>query len=137
MQSFREEDGGTSKTFHTRKSRYYILPCFILFYRSEKILNDVLNVMRSIISGNDLPTFDIQNGHIMSDHSSRIIAVVRVLLLIHEDVRVWQMFLCYKKEIDGILQNILKFVVGLPFSRYLLEEQTVLLFYGLLFDFLV
>ncbi|KAJ9549970.1 hypothetical protein OSB04_022513, partial [Centaurea solstitialis] len=95
------EDRGSSKTIHTSKRHYYVLPCFLLFYRSEKLLKDVMNVLTSL-------TFDGQNGAAMMELSSRIIAVVRVLLLMHEDVRIWQILSCYKQEIDSLLLNILR-----------------------------
>ncbi|XP_071705422.1 uncharacterized protein [Rutidosis leptorrhynchoides] len=108
VSSFRDDDCGSSNSVHISKIRYYILPCFILFSRSEKFLSDFLNAMRSFISGNDLSTFDVRNGDfITSDQSTRIIAVVRLLLLIFEDARLNKMLLCHKKEIDGILHNIL------------------------------
>ncbi|KAJ0559011.1 putative pre-rRNA-processing protein Ipi1 [Helianthus annuus] len=108
VSSLGKEDCGLSNGIHTSRSRYYILPCFLLFYRGEKILNHVLNVMSSFIMGNDSPTFDGQNGHVvMIDHLNRITAVVGILLLMNEDAKVWQMLQCYKKETDSILQNIL------------------------------
>ncbi|XP_021969032.2 uncharacterized protein LOC110864293 [Helianthus annuus] len=108
VSSLGKKDCGLSNDIHTSRSRYYILPCFRLFYRSEKILNHVLNVMSSFILGNDFPTFDGQNGHVvMIDHLNRITAVVGILLLMNEDAKVWQMLQCYKKETDSILQNIL------------------------------
>ncbi|KAJ9546960.1 hypothetical protein OSB04_019503 [Centaurea solstitialis] len=100
VSSIRAEDRGSSKTIH-----YCVLPCFLLFYRSEKLVKDVMNVLTSFISGNDLPTFDGQNGHAMMDLSSRIISVIGVLLLMHEDKRIWQTLSCYKEEIESLLQN--------------------------------
>ncbi|MFS7941556.1 putative testis-expressed protein 10/pre-rRNA-processing protein Ipi1 [Helianthus anomalus] len=110
--SLEKEDCGLSNSIHTSRSRYYILPCFLLFYRGEKILNHVLNVMSSFILGNDSPTFDGQNGHVVTiDHLNRITAVVGILLLMNEDAKVWQMLQCYKKETDNILQNILTVMI--------------------------
>lgn len=114
VSSLQAEDCGSSKT---RRSRYYVLPCFLLFYRSEKLLNDVLNVMTSFISGNDSLSFDGQNGL-----SSRITAVVRVLLLMHEDVRIWQILSCYREEIDSLLHNILR-VMSHEGSNLNIEEK--------------
>ncbi|XP_024993388.1 uncharacterized protein LOC112527160 isoform X1 [Cynara cardunculus var. scolymus] len=122
VSSLGAEDRGSSKTIRTSRSSYYVWPCFIWFYRSEKLLNDVLNVMTSFISGNDSPTFDGQNGHAMMDLSSRITAVVRVLLLMQEDVRIWQILSCYKQEIDSLLQNILR-VMSHEGSNLNIEEK--------------
>ncbi|KAI3813070.1 hypothetical protein L1987_17786 [Smallanthus sonchifolius] len=105
VSSLGEKDIGSGNTIRTNRIRYYFLPCFLLFYRSEKILNNVLNAMSSFISG---PSFDGQNDHVMIDHSIRIVSAVHVFLLMHEDVRVWEILLRYKKEIDCILQNIVR-----------------------------
>nr|XP_043635308.1 uncharacterized protein LOC122606512 [Erigeron canadensis] len=102
-----QEDSGANNTSCPSKSRYFILPCLLLFHKSEKILIDVLNAMARFISGNDAPTSDGQIGRVTSDDlSSRVIPVVRVLLLIHEDDAVRKILLCCKKEIDDILQII-------------------------------
>ncbi|KAI3713299.1 hypothetical protein L1987_71874 [Smallanthus sonchifolius] len=105
VSSLGEKDIGSGNAILTNRIRYYILPCFLLFHRSEKILNNVLNAMSSFISG---PSFDGQNEHVMIDHSIRIVSAVHVFLLMHEDVRVWEILLRYKKEIDSILQNIVR-----------------------------
>ncbi|XP_076941183.1 uncharacterized protein LOC143610653 [Bidens hawaiensis] len=102
VSSLGEEDI-VSGTKRTSRSRYYILPCFLLFHRSETIINGVLNVMSSFISES---SFDGQNGHDMVDQSTRIVTAVRVLLLMHEDLRVRETFTHYKNEIDSILLSI-------------------------------
>ncbi|CAI9274234.1 unnamed protein product [Lactuca saligna] len=97
-----EEDG------RSRRRGYYVLPCFVLLSRSERIVYRVLKVMRT-----------------WTCEKPRIIAVVGVLLLMHdEDVRrgggsgsgsgSGQIFKkiaaapnC-KEEIDGILHNIIR-----------------------------
>ncbi|KAL8200810.1 hypothetical protein R6Q57_012149 [Mikania cordata] len=103
--SLREENIGSSNTMHTSRIRYYILPCFLLFHRSVKILYNMLTVMSSFISG---PSFDGQNDHIMVDHSIRIVAAVNICLLMHEDIGIQEILSCYKKEIDSMLQNIVR-----------------------------
>ncbi|XP_076896542.1 uncharacterized protein LOC143549537 [Bidens hawaiensis] len=102
VSSLGEEDI-VSGANRTSRSRYYILPCFLLFHRSKTIFNGVLNVMPSFISGS---SFDGQNGHDTVDQSTRIVTAVRVLLLMHEDVTVREMLSHYKNEIDSILQSI-------------------------------
>ncbi|CAH1415695.1 unnamed protein product [Lactuca virosa] len=91
-----EEDG------RSRRRGYYVLPCFVLLCRSDRIVNHVLKVMRT-----------------WTCEKASIIAVVGVLLLMHdEDVRrgggSGQIFNkiaaarnC-KEEIDGILHNIIR-----------------------------
>ncbi|MFS8032386.1 putative pre-rRNA-processing protein Ipi1 [Helianthus anomalus] len=105
VSSLGEKDIGSDNTIRTSRNRYYTLPCFLLFHRSEKILYDVLNVMSSFISG---PSFDGQNDHDMNNHSIRIVAAVNVILLMHEDVRVREILSRYKKEIGSVLQNIVR-----------------------------
>ncbi|XP_076958532.1 uncharacterized protein LOC143634296 [Bidens hawaiensis] len=113
VSSFGEEDIGLTNTINTSRSRYYILPCFILFYGSERILNNVLNVMSSFILGHDSLTFDGKNGQAVTiDHSVRILAVVGIFLLMNADARVWKILQCYKKETDSIPQNIFTVLVS-------------------------
>ncbi|GKB00375.1 armadillo-like helical domain-containing protein [Tanacetum coccineum] len=104
VSSIREEEHGSSNTVRTSRSRYYILPCFLLFSKSKKLFNNVLSVISSI-SGNDTPIVDGQNSHVMLDHISRITAVVRILLLMHEDVKVWKILSSYKEEIASVLHK--------------------------------
>lgn len=96
-----------------------------MFSKSKKLFNNVLSVISSI-SANDSPIVDGQNSHVMLDHISRITAVVRILLLMHEDVRVWKILSSYKEEIDSVLHKTFRVMVGLSsktvlVSRYLLS----------------
>ncbi|KAK9052330.1 hypothetical protein SSX86_028959 [Deinandra increscens subsp. villosa] len=105
VSTFGKEDIGSNNTIHTSRIRYYILPCFLLFHRSEKIFNDTLNIMSSFILG---ASFHGQNDDVITDHSTRIAAAVHVFLLMHDDVRIREILLRYNKEIDSILQNIVR-----------------------------
>ncbi|XP_076946709.1 uncharacterized protein LOC143618344 isoform X1 [Bidens hawaiensis] len=102
VSSYGEEDI-VSGSNRTSRIPYYILPCFLLFHRSEPIINGVLSVMSSFISGS---SFDGQNTDDIVDQSTRIVTAVRVLLLMHEDVRVRETFTYYKNEIGSILHSI-------------------------------
>ncbi|KAK1438756.1 hypothetical protein QVD17_04566 [Tagetes erecta] len=119
VSSLTDGDIGSSTSNHTSRIRYYILPCFILFHRSEKILNDALNGMSSFIVG---PSFDSENDH---DHSSRIVAAVRVFLLMYEDARVREILLCYKKEIDSVLQNIVRVMTDEGYKLKIEEKHKI------------
>ncbi|GJU30927.1 armadillo-like helical domain-containing protein [Tanacetum coccineum] len=117
--SIREEEHGSSNTIRTSRSHYYVLPCFLLFSKSKKLFNNVLSVISSI-SGNDSPIVDGQNSLVMLDHMSRITAVVRILLLIHEDVRILP---SYKEEIDSVLHKTFRVMVGLSSETVLVSRH--------------
>eukprot|EP00257_Ricinus_communis_P023061 XP_015582954.1 uncharacterized protein LOC8275754 [Ricinus communis] len=82
------------------RQRYYILPCFFLFDRSHKLLRLVLNAMSSLIT-DSTPLSSGDHGH-----SSRITAVVSVLLLMHKDSKIEQLLSLLRAEVDLISQNI-------------------------------
>ncbi|CAL5344535.1 unnamed protein product [Camellia sinensis] len=85
------EDDDESRIPVLRSTRhYYFLPCYILFYRSNKLLNLVLRKMGSLVT-----------------EKSRITAIVSVVLLMHKDVKVWKILSSCKTDIDFILQSIL------------------------------
>lgn len=97
-----EEVSKSTIIIRTSRSRDYLLPCLLLFYRSNKLLNLVLNSMGSLVSENRSTLSD----QYATDHSSRIKAIVSVILLIHADARMQQILPSCKAEIDLILQNI-------------------------------
>ncbi|CAL5408384.1 unnamed protein product [Camellia sinensis] len=85
------EDDDESRIPVLRSTRhYYFLPCYILFYRSNKLLNLVLRKMGSLVT-----------------EKSRITAIVSVVLLMHKDVKVWKILSSCKTDTDFILQSIL------------------------------
>ncbi|KAK3040040.1 hypothetical protein RJ639_028294 [Escallonia herrerae] len=89
----------------TNKRRYYLLPCLFLFYRSNKLLSLVLNVMGSLVGG-----YGSSNSacpQYATEQPSRIRAIVSILLLMHADSKMQQRLLLNKEEIDRVLQNIL------------------------------
>ncbi|KAJ0429000.1 putative testis-expressed protein 10/pre-rRNA-processing protein Ipi1 [Helianthus annuus] len=122
VSSLGEKDIGSGNAICTSRNRYYTLPCFLLFHRSEKILYDVLNGMSSFISG---PSFDGQNDHDMNNHSIRIVAAVNVILLMHEDVRVREILLRYKKEIGSVLQNIVRIMSDEGYKLKIEEKHKI------------
>ncbi|KAK3013805.1 hypothetical protein RJ639_008089, partial [Escallonia herrerae] len=100
------EDHNDSTGFTvTNKRRYYLLPCLFLFYRSDKLLSLVLNVMGSLVGG-----YGSSNSacpQYATEQPSRISAIVSILLLMHADSKMQQRLLLNKEEIDRVLQNIL------------------------------
>lgn len=83
QQNLGEEDGG-----------YYLLPCFVLFGRSERLLREV---MASFVS-------DCEKG----GDPTRITALVGVLLLMHQHHNK-EISVC-KQEIGSILHNLLALI---------------------------
>ncbi|PSS30415.1 Testis-expressed sequence 10 protein [Actinidia chinensis var. chinensis] len=98
---------------------YYLLPCYFLFYRNNKLLNLLLNMMASLVTekGSSLSSF-------ASDHSSRISAILSVVLLMHKDVKIRKILSSCKAEVDLILQNILAVQPILPSGRRGNEEPS-------------
>ncbi|GMP75424.1 hypothetical protein CsSME_00032520 [Camellia sinensis var. sinensis] len=95
LQCFPEDDDESRIPVLRSTRHYYFLPCYILFYRSNKLLNLVLRKMGSLVT-----------------EKSRITAIVSVVLLMHKDVKVWKILSSCKTDIDFILQSIL--VVQFP-----------------------
>jgi hypothetical protein len=88
--------------------RYYLIPCFFFFDRSHKLLDLVLKMMGSLITDSSSSLFSLKYA---TDCSSRINAIVSVLVLMHKDVKVQQIISSLKAEIDRILRKILSFQV--------------------------
>ncbi|KAH7843540.1 hypothetical protein Vadar_017908 [Vaccinium darrowii] len=104
---FPESDDRASEPVPRSTSHYYLLPLYFLFYRSDKLLNLVLNRMGSLV---------IEKKSLLcsgvADHSSWINPIVSVVLLMHKDVKIQKALSSCKAEIELILDNIL--VVQVP-----------------------
>lgn len=87
---------------------YYLLPCFFFFDRSHKLLNLVLKMMGSLITGSTLLH---SSPRYATDCSSRINAIISILVSMHNDAKVRQIISPLKAEIDHILQRILSLQV--------------------------
>lgn len=94
--------------------RYYLIPCFFFFDRSHKLLDLVLKMMGSLITDSSSSLFSPKYA---TDCSSRINAIVSVLVLMHKDVKVQQIISSLKSEIDHILRKILSFQVQFCTSK--------------------
>ncbi|KAJ6427637.1 hypothetical protein OIU84_023096 [Salix udensis] len=93
-------------TIHGQTRRYYLLPSFILFDRSYKLLNLVLNVMGSLINGRSSSLLSGDHIRYAKGNSSIINAIVSVLLWMQRDAKVQQILYLYKEEIDHISRSI-------------------------------
>ncbi|OMO82550.1 Armadillo-like helical [Corchorus capsularis] len=98
------EDGDNEATVsnHVRTCRYYLLPCFFLFDRSNKLLKLVLNVINSSLA-ELAPQTSSQHA---TDSLSQMNAIVSLLLLMYRDVKVQKVMSLLRTEIDSIVQSI-------------------------------
>ncbi|MCE0480943.1 hypothetical protein HAX54_038252 [Datura stramonium] len=101
-----EEDDESTKLLIRQTRHYYLLPCFFLFDRSNSLLNQILKVMESFIRGNVSSLLPHQIGALTKDHSSRILSIVSVLLLLHGDFKMQKLLLSCKTEIRNILESM-------------------------------
>ncbi|KAK9113932.1 hypothetical protein Syun_020729 [Stephania yunnanensis] len=84
-------------------TKYYLIPCFVLFSKSDKLLNCILNLMGASVADirAGLPSFD---GVIPAfDHSGRARAIAFVLVRMHEDMKLHKSLSACKAEIMHIL----------------------------------
>nr|XP_016474049.1 PREDICTED: uncharacterized protein LOC107795860 [Nicotiana tabacum] len=102
-----EEDNESSKILIRQTRHYYLLPGFFLLDRSNILLNQILKVMESFISANVSTLLPHQDGALVKDHSSRILSIASVLLLMHGDVKMQKLLLACKTQITNILQSML------------------------------
>ncbi|KAB1205900.1 Testis-expressed sequence 10 protein [Morella rubra] len=87
--------------------RYYLLPCFLLFDRSRKLLALVLKTMGSLITESSSLLFSPKHIQLSTDCSSRINAIVSILVLMHKEVKVQKIISSHKADVDHMLQKIL------------------------------
>ncbi|XP_059463584.1 uncharacterized protein LOC132192307 isoform X2 [Corylus avellana] len=102
--------------------RYYLIPCFFFFDRSHKLLDLVLKMMGSLITESSSSLFPPKYA---TDCSSRINAIVSVLVLMHKDVKVQQIISSLKAEIDHILRKILSFQSSEEISMTMEERHKI------------
>ncbi|KAH8520737.1 hypothetical protein H0E87_001967 [Populus deltoides] len=101
-----EDDDESMSSIHGQTRRYYLLPSFILFDRSHKLLNLVLNVMGSSINGRSFSLLSGDRICYAKGSSSIINAIVSVLLWMQREAKVQQILYLYKEEIDHISRSI-------------------------------
>lgn len=70
------------------------------------LLNQILEVMESFIRGNASSLLPHQKGALAKDHSSRILSVVSVLLLVLGDIKMQKLLLSCKTAIRNILESM-------------------------------
>lgn len=91
--------------------RYYLLPCFLLFDRSRKLLALVLKTMGSLITESSSLLFSPKHIQLSMDCSSRINAIVSILVLMHKEVKVQKIISSHKADVDHMLQKVLSLQV--------------------------
>lgn len=102
-----QDDDESTVFSRTSRIRYYLLPCLFLFYRSDRLLNLVLNMMGSLVCEKSSSCFDHRCTQYATGYSSSIGAIVSILQLIYADIKIKQNLLLCKAEIEHILQKIL------------------------------
>lgn len=105
MQCIAEDDGKASGSISSSPCSYYLVPCFFLFDKSHKLLSLVLKSLGSWIN-KSLSLLPRNHTLCETDISSRVDAIVSVLLLLHKDDKIWQIISSFKAEIDCILQSV-------------------------------
>lgn len=90
----------------TRIFCYYAQPALCLFYRSDKLLNLLLNFLGSSLMefNSACPPHSIEYA---SQLASKIHAVAHVLIFMHKDVKICHRLSSYKAAIKCTLHNIL------------------------------
>lgn len=86
-------------------SHYYLLPSFFLFDRSSTLLNMFLTSMKTVIDKSSSPC----RPHHASSKINRANwnAIVSVLLLMHEDIKMRQILLPHKSQVERVIQSVL------------------------------
>ncbi|CAI9097605.1 OLC1v1034076C1 [Oldenlandia corymbosa var. corymbosa] len=101
--SMQHDDSGA--TVSRSDSLYYLLPSFFLFDRSSTLLNQFLISMRSMVDKSLLPHHPRQASY--KTNGANWNAVVSVLLLMLEDVKMQKNLWPQKSLIEEILQRVL------------------------------
>ncbi|WOH06224.1 hypothetical protein DCAR_0625647 [Daucus carota subsp. sativus] len=103
------EDKTQSATMVSRKrTHYYLLPCMFIFHRSHTLLKLVLKKMGSLVNEESSSGSNQLWTQYLTGYSSRIDAIVSVLLLIFADIKIQQKLLLCKEEIQQISEKILQ-----------------------------
>ncbi|KAI3970590.1 hypothetical protein MKX01_024237 [Papaver californicum] len=90
-----------------RICQYYLVPCFFLFDRSDRLLTLVLNLMGSLIAGAKPSHPSHQCNEPAFDRSNRISMITSILIFMHGDVKLRRALSSCKAEMTYILQNLL------------------------------
>lgn len=89
--------------------RYYLVPCFVLFDKSDKLLNHLLSLMGSSVT-EDNAIFSCDPGSKYThSQSNRINAVASILLFMHKDVKLQRSLSYCKAEVRHILLAIISY----------------------------
>lgn len=108
-----------------KRTRYYLLPCMFIFYRSQKLLKLVLKMMGSLVNEESSSVSTQQWTQYATGYSSRVDAIVSVLLLIFADIKIQQNLLLCKAEIEQILEKILQLQLSEVISMTMEEKHKI------------
>ncbi|KAA8518461.1 hypothetical protein F0562_015935 [Nyssa sinensis] len=82
-------------------------------------------MMGSLITENSSTLSSRNCSQNTTDHSSKISAIVSVILLMHEDVKLQQILSSCKAEIDCIVQNLFAFQSSLEINMAIDERHKI------------
>ncbi|KAL3627682.1 hypothetical protein CASFOL_029045 [Castilleja foliolosa] len=117
-----EDDHESPSVMSVKRRRYYLLPCFYLFYGSKRLLSLVLNVMGSWISEVSSSLGSPDHIHSSVDRSTTIRVVGSVLFHMYKDDKIRKTLLSCKIETDTMLQNLLN-LLSRERTNLTLEER--------------
>ncbi|XP_022888460.1 uncharacterized protein LOC111403998 isoform X1 [Olea europaea var. sylvestris] len=120
-----EDDHEPSTAISVKRRDYYLLPPFLLFHRSNRLLSLVLNVMGSWVSETcSLIGSDNQTSFTI-DSSSRLCAIISMLLLMDEDVKIQRILSSCKMQIKNILQNLSTLLSSVEIQLTIREKHKI------------
>ncbi|CAA2988029.1 testis-expressed sequence 10 homolog isoform X1 [Olea europaea subsp. europaea] len=104
-----EDDHEPSTAISVKRKEYYLLPPFLLFHRSNSLLSLVLNVM----------------GSWVSEICSLLCAIISMLLLMHEDIKIQRILSSCKMQIKNILQNLSTLLPSVEIQLTIREKREI------------
>ncbi|KAL3825702.1 hypothetical protein ACJIZ3_021731 [Penstemon smallii] len=119
-----ESDHESTSVINAKRRQYYMLPSFYLFHRSRRLLTLVLGVMGTWVS-NVSPSLGSDHLNPSIDRSTRVCAIASVLLHLYNDVKIQQVLLSCKIEIENLLQNLLNLLSSKVINLNLEERHKI------------
>ncbi|KZV15916.1 hypothetical protein F511_29088 [Dorcoceras hygrometricum] len=116
---FEDGDQKTTSAIIVKRRRYYLMPSYYLFHSSKRLANLVLDVLASWVSEVNT-VFITRLSHLSVDRSTRVCAIISVLLHMYKDSKMRQILLSCNMQIETVVQSLLTLLVCIS-SCYLLN----------------
>lgn len=87
-------------------SCYYLLPCFFLFRCSSKLMYLVLNSLKAAIT-EEVSLLALHHTHSTINHLKSTCAVLSLLLMMHEDIKMKKILLSQKRIFRSITEEVI------------------------------